>query len=718
MSKTKEVEGRVSFDAKKLYIGELISSSQKMPYVVPAFQRSYSWSEEQVNQLVQDLLDFYELQRCEDSEEVASEYSLGTIVCERQNSRFSILDGQQRITTLDLLLDYIARKRKTLQMSRHRLIASYQYLTGYESSENSNLPPHEMQEETIAEVLNKHFENVSEENIPWAEIESCFREKVYIMRVTLPLAGGKIKGEAAKMFEIINVSGQKLSLLDQIKARLLSVFSESQKIERAVVSCFWDALPELLRDPEKASKGFDFRRVTELSEDESLKEERFADILDGASYKEFLDSKKKIRLEEEEREKSFGKNEGDSWPEILEPPIDVGNLLVVANELLRYSLRKDFVSRKESVSRLIDDARSLRLNYKHFNWFISGSNQDSVQMSSSEKVLRFVGTANLILQIVGRWGVYRQRGKNRSNICYIGKLTAMNTLQISFMAENRFHGVGQYWFLMLSANVLARLIPEGVGGRPLNTHSNLIMSFQKYWSLPKRRFNAVRPKVFERLVAWAIHRARSSEVSSSVALKFGFMDDLRFYRKFQNDVLSLRSDVRGWTYRAGLRHWQLYLLDWLLLNDGNGTENFPHFRATISNSSVKNMKVLRALNKFREVDLSKIRNEFRIVRRGAIEHWYPQEMAKENKDLLSKINGFGNLALIDTSLNSSLRDLPVVRKKEKIMNSHAKVSLKLGWLAVFTAAYPKYDGDDVEALTDFWGDYMSSYPFEALVKNP
>ena len=718
MSRTQKVEGRVSFEAKKLYIGELIFSSQEMPYVVPAFQRPYSWSEEQVDQLVQDLLDFYELQRSKGSEEVASEYSLGTIVCERQNSRFAILDGQQRITTLDLLLDYITRKRKRQQMPRHRLIASYQYLTGYESCEDSDLPPHEMQEETIADVFSQHFENVAEENIPWMEIETCFREKIYVMRVTLPLAGGKIKGEAAKMFEIINVSGQKLSLLDQIKARILSVFSESQKIERAVVSRFWDALPELLNDPEKASKGFDFRRVAEFTEDEFLKEERFADILGGSTYKEFLDAKKKIDVEADNREKSLNKNGENSPAEIFEPPIDVGNLLVVANELFRYSMKKSFVSREDFVSGLTEDVCSLRPNYKHFNWLMRETNLDSLQMSSSEKVLRFIGMANLILQIVGHWGIYRQRGKKRSNVCYVGELTAMSTLQISFMAENRFRGEGQYWFLMIAANVLAHLIPEGVERRTLDIHSNLLMSFQKHWSLPKRRLNAVRPKVFERLVGWAIHRACSSEVGSSVASRFGFMDDLRFYRKFQTDVLSLQNDVRGWKYRAGLRHWQLYLLDWLLLNDRNGSENFPHLRATISNLSVKNKKVLRGLSKFRETDLSKIRNEFRIVRRSAIEHWYPREMAKGNVSLLSKIDGFGNLALIDTSLNSSLRDLPVARKREKIMNTHAKVSLKLGWLAVFTATYPKYEGDDVEVLTDFWGAYMSSYPFEELVKNP
>ena len=89
-------------------------------------------------------------------------------------------------------------------------------------------------------------------------------------------------------------------------------------------------------------------------------------------------------------------------------------------------------------------------------------------------------------------------------------------------------------------------------------------------------------------------------------------------------------------------------------------------------------------------------------------------MANEEWDRLEKLDGFGNLALIDTGLNSRLRDLPVDQKRERVKNSNANHSLKLGWLAVFTAACPDYDWDDVEALTAFWGTYLSGYPLDSL----
>ena len=65
-------------------------------YVIPVYQRPYAWTSVQVSQLMQDLLDF-----CR-SPDIQSTYSLGTIVCDEETPGvFSILDGQQRLTTID-----------------------------------------------------------------------------------------------------------------------------------------------------------------------------------------------------------------------------------------------------------------------------------------------------------------------------------------------------------------------------------------------------------------------------------------------------------------------------------------------------------------------------------------------------------------------------------------------------------------------------------------
>lgn len=713
-------KNQVSFDAKKLMIGDLLNKSGERPYVIPSFQRPYCWSEDQVEQLVRDLLDFYDFQRENDK---VSEYSLGTVVCEQTDSCFSILDGQQRLTTLELILNYLYKEFNKDKKEKVRLISCYQYLSGYEEKLQSPLPCHKIQERIIEEVIGKRFggnKKGLEDKIPWKEIDDCVRKKIYITRVILPLVGKK-RGEAERMFEIINVSGQKLSLLDQIKARLLSFIPEDRKEERTLVSNFWDALPEYLCQPKHAAEGFDFLRKAESSDVEFLKEEKLDEIIElsfrEAVVQEMVDDEKKSYIKNKKEESNAKKEEKgtkeseDSQENLmLEPPIDVGNLLVVANELLRYSFGEKF-SLDTKGSR---EDFFLKLSSKNFDWLTKETILGSLSISPTEKILRLIGTTNLLLQIVGCWGVYRQREKNGSEVFAVGEETPMHALQLSFMAENRFHYDAQYWFLMLAASALCG---SSIEKQSLGERSTEVASFRENWTLSSEQLEKLQPLVFERLTGWAVHRACTSETGTEAALRWALLSNADFQRKFNEEIHLLSEVVKSWKYDDGLRHWQLYLLDWLLWNDSCNKK----LQKTVDNFETFSKRVATGLKKFEWNDFSSLRKNFRIVRHGAIEHWFAQEMANEDRKVLDKLNGFGNLALIDTSLNSILRNLPVSGdngKSKKVLGNNANHSLKLGWLAVFTKNCPNYDWDDVEALTNFWGAYMSNYPYEELVKNP
>lgn len=65
-----------SFEASLESIGSLREQieEKKLSLVIPAFQRGYSWREEQVAQLMEDLIDAWRSSHSEP-------YSLGTIVC-------------------------------------------------------------------------------------------------------------------------------------------------------------------------------------------------------------------------------------------------------------------------------------------------------------------------------------------------------------------------------------------------------------------------------------------------------------------------------------------------------------------------------------------------------------------------------------------------------------------------------------------------------------
>lgn len=68
-------------------------------YTVPDYQREYVWGEREVNQLLADVYD-------ELDERPDAEYFIGTIVvCPGEDGRLDIIDGQQRITTLFLVIN-------------------------------------------------------------------------------------------------------------------------------------------------------------------------------------------------------------------------------------------------------------------------------------------------------------------------------------------------------------------------------------------------------------------------------------------------------------------------------------------------------------------------------------------------------------------------------------------------------------------------------------
>ena len=78
--------------------------SQYFDYVIPNFQRPYAWTEEETSKLFSDLYDFYTGQ-AEDEQ-----YFLGSIVLYKPDEKkpFSeVIDGQQRLTTLTILLSLI-----------------------------------------------------------------------------------------------------------------------------------------------------------------------------------------------------------------------------------------------------------------------------------------------------------------------------------------------------------------------------------------------------------------------------------------------------------------------------------------------------------------------------------------------------------------------------------------------------------------------------------
>jgi uncharacterized protein with ParB-like and HNH nuclease domain len=77
--------------------------SKDFDYYIPAYQRPYAWTEEETETLFDDLLDFFKTEKQDN-------YFLGSIVLIKEDDKphADVIDGQQRLTTLTILIAVIA----------------------------------------------------------------------------------------------------------------------------------------------------------------------------------------------------------------------------------------------------------------------------------------------------------------------------------------------------------------------------------------------------------------------------------------------------------------------------------------------------------------------------------------------------------------------------------------------------------------------------------
>lgn len=97
-----------TIEVNKQSVEALLGSGKTKPFVIPEYQRPYAWTDEQVETLFEDLWDFTVTSGGTERE---GSYFLGSVVSyENEDGEQEIIDGQQRITSLFLLLRAIYTK--------------------------------------------------------------------------------------------------------------------------------------------------------------------------------------------------------------------------------------------------------------------------------------------------------------------------------------------------------------------------------------------------------------------------------------------------------------------------------------------------------------------------------------------------------------------------------------------------------------------------------
>ncbi len=224
-------------EGKARNVRELLDGAK---FTVDFYQREYAWQEQQVKELIDDLtgkfLDFYEPAHEPGDVEKYGHYFLGSIVVSNKRGLRYIVDGQQRLTTLTLMLIFIARlqasrneevsvanliystkfRRKSFNIDVPERVAVMQALLDGESPDPAALPESarnivsrfaDIQEQFPSEVAGPallFFVDWLLENVHLVEIEAYSDEDAYTI------------------FETMNDRGLPLSLPEMLKAYVLA----------------------------------------------------------------------------------------------------------------------------------------------------------------------------------------------------------------------------------------------------------------------------------------------------------------------------------------------------------------------------------------------------------------------------------------------------------------------------------------------------------------
>jgi uncharacterized protein with ParB-like and HNH nuclease domain len=230
---------------------------QSQSFSIDEYQREYKWEKENIDELLSDLqAKFYSNYRQGDQTPAVStygEYFLGSIIVSKRNNKNYLIDGQQRVTSLTLLLICLYRAAQAKGMPVVQTLAPLIF------SDNLGQPKFNLDIPERLSVIKALFEGQTfspdgkdesiqtmyarysdiEANDLLAELGDALPHFIYwlLTRVGLIEISTENDSYAYAIFETMNDRGKPLSPVDMLKAYLLAPIEDSQT--RVQINQIW-----------------------------------------------------------------------------------------------------------------------------------------------------------------------------------------------------------------------------------------------------------------------------------------------------------------------------------------------------------------------------------------------------------------------------------------------------------------------------------------------
>ena len=209
---------------KEMSIAE-IYNGDKATYEVPIYQRNYAWEKDEISALIQDVYDAYIAKKFT--------YFIGTLVSFHKGDQvYEVIDGQQRLTTINLVLGAleIPLQNKLTYRARKKSNDTIQSIPDFniEKKDNGIVNGFKCAKDAIDEIVPKTYHD---------GFKSYFQNSVHLIHYQVPK-----DIDLNHYFEIMNSRGEQLEKHEIIKARLIEKLDNTDK---AKFNRLWEYCSEM-----------------------------------------------------------------------------------------------------------------------------------------------------------------------------------------------------------------------------------------------------------------------------------------------------------------------------------------------------------------------------------------------------------------------------------------------------------------------------------------
>ena len=578
-------------------------------YIIPIYQRNFEWGESEIRQLILDIFDY-------SIDNYNKDYYIGTLIVYDRKNNFEIIDGQQRLTTLSILLSLIKNKYKdkyekyisksynlnltfdSRKNSTETLQALYdkdendieKYIS---ENQNSITEGYNICKKVLSEILNKDNED---------KFFNYLFENVKILRV-LVLEDTDLN----HYFEIMNSRGEQLEKHEILKARLLEKLDNEN--DKFIFNLIWEACSNM-------------ESYIQLGFKKDLRDRIFKNDLNTLISKEELYSidykynnlnidketiEDIIKLENNISDFENDKEDNEEQ-ELFNSIINFPNFLLHVLKIQVSYKNEDmplYDNRLEKDKTPLDDKRLLET----FNIFLENGDK--------EKIKNFVKSFGYnLLKIKFLFDKYIIKRELKSDNWSLKQLK---------LSENKKSNYYKYTF---SENDNNEEDDTGINKKILMLLSMFYVSYPTL--VYKNWLNYVLKYLFrEKNINAEDYKNKLKNLAKE-----------RYKKIIENDedILNEGTDIP---------HFIFNYLDYLLWEDDN------YKKLNISIDDNISLKI----------------NNFKFTFRSSVEHYYPQNPLSGETLKEDMLNNFGNLCLISRSKNSKLSNSLPRAKKEHYINN-------------------------------------------------